>query len=49
MPQCPAAYDALCERRVSSVSLDRTVSTLLSAFDVDHVGATSTAFEVADG
>ena len=39
--------DKLFERRVSSVSLDRTVSTteLLSAFDVDHVGTEALLFQ----
>ena len=39
--------DTLFERRVSSVSLDRTVSTaaLLSAFDVDHVGTEALLFQ----
>ena len=39
--------DKLFERQVSSVSLDRTVSTaaLLSAFDVDHVGTEALLFQ----
>ncbi len=39
--------DKLFERRVSSVSLDRTVSTteLLSAFDVDHIGTEALLFQ----
>ena len=39
--------DTLFERRLSSVSLDRTVSTatLLSAFDVDHVGTEALLFQ----
>ena len=39
--------DTLFERRVSSVSLDRTVSTteLLSAFDVDHIGTEALLFQ----
>ena len=39
--------DKLFERRVSSVSLDRTVSTedLLSSFDVDHVGTEALLFQ----
>ncbi len=39
--------DTLFERRVSSVSLDRTVSTgtLLSAFDVDHVSTEALLFQ----
>ena len=38
--------DTLFKRRVSSVSLDRTVSTeeLLSAFDVDHIGTEALLF-----
>ena len=39
--------DTLFKRRVSSVSLDRTVSTeeLLSAFDVDHIGTEALLFQ----
>ena len=39
--------DKLFERRVSSVSLDRTVSTedLLSSFDVDHIGTEALLFQ----
>ena len=39
--------DTLFERRVASVSLDRTVSTedLLSAFDVDHIGTEALLFQ----
>ena len=39
--------ETLFERRVSSVSLDRTVSTgeLLSAFDVDHIGTEALLFQ----
>jgi len=39
--------DTLFERRVSSVSLDRTVSTaaLLSAFDVDHIATEALLFQ----
>ena len=39
--------DKLLERRVSSVSLDRTVSTaaLLSAFDVEHIGTEALLFQ----
>ncbi|MDD9985873.1 MAG: ATP-binding protein [Spirochaetaceae bacterium] len=39
--------DTLFERRVSSVSLDETVSTadLLSAFDVDHIGTEALLFQ----
>ena len=39
--------DKLIERRVSSVSLDRTVSTgeLLSSFDVHHVGTEALLFQ----
>ena len=39
--------DTLLERRVSSVSLDDTVSTadLLSAFDVDHIGTEALLFQ----
>ena len=39
--------DKLFERQVSSVSLDRTVSTteLLSAFDVDHIGTEALLFQ----
>ena len=39
--------DKLFERRVSSVSLDRTVSTaaLLSAFDVEHIGTEALLFQ----
>ena len=39
--------ETLFERRVSSVSLDETVSTtdLLSAFDVDHIGTEALLFQ----
>ena len=39
--------DTLFERRVSTVSLDRTVSpaALLSAFDVDHIGTEALLFQ----
>ena len=39
--------DKLFERRVTSVSLDQTVSTeaLLSAFDVDHIGTEALLFQ----
>ena len=39
--------DTLFERRIASVSLDRTVSTaeLLSAFDVDHIGTEALLFQ----